>query len=109
MVQPGPVETAILSHVVELREKLDFSQADDRTKQLLEEVFLRLHNDWKTERQSAEEVAGMIKSILQAHKPHFRYLTNDKLARSVLDAKFVDMSGDGVFRQISRRFFPEKN
>ena len=99
----------MVSRAAELREKLDFSEADDRTKQLLKEALLKVHDDFKTKLQSAEEVAGMIKSVLQAHKPHFRYLTNDKFAPSVFDAKFADMSGDGVFRQISRRFFAEKN
>ena len=60
--------------------------------------------------QSADEIADLIKSILQTHQqqPHFRYLTNENYAPNLFKAKFVDITGDGVVNKISQRFFSEK-
>jgi len=109
LVQPGPVKTAILQRGKELREKLDFSRADERSKELLTQTVKKVHNDFQTKLQSSEEVADLIKAVLQAQKPSFRNLTNDNFAPNVFGAKFADMSGDDVIRKISQRFLHENN
>ena len=105
MLSAGPVETAMVQRVMELKDKLDFSQADDLSKQL----FQKFIDNAAPKYQSVDEIADLIKTILQTHKPHFRYLSNEEFAPSVFKAKFVDLSGDSVISKISQRFFGETN
>ena len=89
------------------KDKYDSSQVDKKTMNLYEKMFSSADPD---QIQSVDEIADLIKSILQTHQqpPHFRYLTNENYAPNVFKAKFVDNTGDSVVNKISQRFFPEK-
>ena len=108
VVEPGPVETPMLQRIITGKDKYDGSQVDKKTMNLYEKMFSTGAPD---QIQSADEIADLIKSILQTHQqqPHFRYLTSENYAPNLFKAKFVDITGDSVVDKISQRFFPEKN
>lgn len=107
MVEPGPVDTPLVQRTIELSKKVEFSQADNQSKKLFQQAMATLMDGVQKIVQSAEEIADLIKTLLQAEKPHFRYFTNAKYAPNIFEAKFVDMTGDSVVSKISQRFFTD--
>jgi NAD(P)-dependent dehydrogenase (short-subunit alcohol dehydrogenase family) len=54
--------------------------------------------------QTAEEVAGFVKGIIEAEKPNFMYFTSDYVS-SMASAKLVDLSGNSVVDYTTKRNF----
>lgn len=92
LIEPGPVATDFpvrsLKYGARLGENENpYKEVRDAMKRLLEERF-------KTA-QKPEEIAALIKEIIETEKPHFRYQTRED-GKQIADSKFKDVTGDSV-------------
>ena len=90
VVEPGPVSTDFAHRSLKYGTRLD----DNPYQEILEGA-----NKAQTERlktaQTPEEIAVLIKEIIESEKPHFRYQTRED-GKKMAELKFKDITGDSV-------------
>ena len=92
LIEPGPVATDFPGRSLKYGARLSenenpYKEVCDAMKRLLEERF-------KTA-QKPEEIAALIKEVIETEKPHFRYQTRED-GKQIADSKFKDITGDSV-------------
>lgn len=104
MIEPGPVSTELAAN----REALSVNETadcvDDETKELLENVTKKMQAAFSTIRQTADEVAEVVKEAILSDNAHFRYQTN-KSSTSATEARLTDPTGDKPIDKMYHRFF----
>ena len=91
VIEPGPVSTDFAQRSLKYGTRLD---DNNPYKEVLEYAKKTQDERLKTA-QKPEEIAALIKEIIEAEKPHFRYQTRED-GKKIADSKFKDITGDSV-------------
>jgi len=92
VIEPGPVSTDFTHRSLKYGTRLD--GMENPYKEILEGT-LKLQEERLKTAQRPEEIAALIKEIIETEKPHFRYQTRED-GKKIADSKFKDITGDSV-------------
>ncbi|KAK3749952.1 hypothetical protein QZH41_013862 [Actinostola sp. cb2023] len=104
MIEPGPVVTNFAVNSKALREEVDISSTDDKTKSLLKETLQDYYRTITTLNQTAADIAELVKKVLLLKNPQFRYQPNDKYRQKELASKLSDRTGNAIMGLFSKSF-----
>lgn len=98
VIEPGPVSTDFAHRSLKYGTRLDnvnpYKEIQEATKKAQEERL-------KTA-QKPEEIAALIKEIIETENPHFRYQTRED-GKQIAAIKFKDITGDSVIEAVRRQ------
>lgn len=81
----------------QIREQVDISSADDKTKTLMNETLTSYRDAIiKMSPQKPAEIAELVKKVLLLKNPHFRYQPHATYRHKEMTTKIKDMNGDGI-------------
>jgi short-subunit dehydrogenase len=99
MIEPGPIATDFVENVV----KILSPDLDSKTKHIFEVYIAEMKATFKPEfAQTGEQVAQMIKDVIEAENPPFRTQTNSFIRPG--DQKFHDPTGNAGINLAYERF-----
>ncbi|XP_020365237.1 retinol dehydrogenase 8 [Rhincodon typus] len=94
LIEPGPVITEFEKKVYEEGLKVDLSAADQETRDMFTNIYLRNYKDiFVSLGQTADDVAEHTKRIIISDNPPFRHQTNT-LYTPMTTLKYADPNGD---------------
>ena len=80
---------------------------DVETRSSFEAYLERYKNMFENIEQTGEDIAEVILEAITSPNPNFRYLTNKQFSR-LIEAKYVDITGDAPLEAMRRRSLPDK-
>lgn len=92
VVEPGPVATDFLERSLKYGTRLEGQENPYRE---IMEATVRATQERFKNAQSSEDVAQLIKEIIENENPHFRYQTRED-GNQIAAIKFKDITGDSV-------------
>ena len=90
VIEPGPVSTDFAHRSLKYGTRLD----ENPYQRILEGANKAMEERLKNA-QTAEEIAQLIKEVIETEKPHFRYQTRED-GKQLAESKFKDITGDSV-------------
>ena len=81
--------------------------ADQKTQELLGTFAGRMTPMFHATKQTSEEVAEIVQSIILSEQPNFRYQTNDKY-RPQVEAKLADPTGNALLEMMNKTWLDDK-
>lgn len=92
LIEPGPVSTDFLNR--SLKHGKRFDGKENPYNEILEKTMKTLEERFKNA-QEAEDVAQLIKEVIESKKPQFRYQTSEE-GKKIAALKFKDITGDSL-------------
>jgi len=108
LVCPGAITTPFLSKAVStvVKEQTPYSELQQAYATTMHKIFAGNAQSGIKTSQTAEEIAVILKDIIETDKPHFLYPTSDYMKKQVA-LKLVDVTGDTLAEFTIKRSYGE--
>ncbi|XP_020611916.1 retinol dehydrogenase 8-like, partial [Orbicella faveolata] len=108
ILETGPTATLGPENSKAFLAKFKLSEADQKTKELLETFSGRMYHLFISTMQSPDEIAEVVREVILNEKPNLRYQTNEKYNPEEIKEKLVDPTGNALVQMVKKTFLDEE-